>query len=102
MCHAQIYHRTRPTDIKLGAPLAKTITYVAIVADQASVCAVTHIGVLFAGAKIKVFEPSQLAEARAWIAAGYTSPFSTAPNSSTNSGVVAQEHMKRTLPSMKR
>lgn len=57
------------TDIKLGAPLAKKITHVAIVADQAWVRAVTHIGVLFTSAAIRVFEPGQVAEARAWISA---------------------------------
>jgi hypothetical protein len=57
------------TDIKLGAPLAKKVTHVAIVADQAWVRAMTHIGGLFTSAAIKVFEPSQVAEARAWIAA---------------------------------
>ena len=34
--------------------------------------------------------------------ATYASDFSAAPSSSTASAVVAHEHMKRTLPSMKR
>jgi hypothetical protein len=57
------------TDIRLGVPLANNVTHVAIVADQAWVRAVTHLGGLFTRAAIRVFEPSQADEARAWIAA---------------------------------
>ena len=57
------------TDITLGAPLSNQVTHVAIVADQAWVRAVTHVGVLFTKAAIRIFEPAQIAEARAWIAA---------------------------------
>jgi len=57
------------TDIKLGIPLANKVTRVAVVADQAWIRAVTHLGGLFTKAKIKVFEPGQLDDARRWAAA---------------------------------
>lgn len=56
------------TDLKLGPPLANKVTHVALVADQAWIRAVAHIGALFTQAQIKVFEPAQADEARAWIA----------------------------------
>ena len=55
------------TDVKLGVPLATKVTHVALVADQAWVRAVAHIGALFTGAQIKIFEPGQAEEARLWI-----------------------------------
>ena len=57
------------TDIRLGLPLANKVTHVAIVADQAWVRAVTHLGGLFTRATIRIFEPGQEAEARSWIGA---------------------------------
>jgi hypothetical protein len=57
------------TDVKLGVPLANKVTHVALVADQAWVRAMAHIGVLLTKAEIRIFEPGQAEEARAWIAA---------------------------------
>lgn len=57
------------TDIKLGIPAASKVTRIAIVADQSWVRAVAHLGRLFTKAEIKIFEPRQLQEARAWVAA---------------------------------
>lgn len=57
------------TDITVGIPLAQKITRVALVADQRWIRAVTGVGRRFTRAEIKSFEPSQLDEARAWIAA---------------------------------
>jgi hypothetical protein len=55
------------TDVKLGLPLANKVTRVAVVADQAWIRAATHLGRFFTRAELKVFEPSELDEARAWI-----------------------------------
>jgi hypothetical protein len=57
------------TDVKLGVPLASKVTRVAVVADQAWIRAVTHLGSLFTRAEIRVFEPQELDEARRWAAA---------------------------------
>jgi hypothetical protein len=56
------------TDVKLGVPLANKVSRVAVVADQAWIRAATHLGRFFTSAELKVFEPAQLEEARAWIA----------------------------------
>jgi hypothetical protein len=57
------------TDVKLGVPLANKVTQVAVVADQSWIRAAAHLGGLFTKATIKIFEPAQLEEARAWIRA---------------------------------
>ena len=56
------------TDLKLGLPLAQKVTHVAIVADQGWIRAVSHLGRFFTAAEVKVFEPSELQQARDWIA----------------------------------
>jgi hypothetical protein len=56
------------TDVKFGLPLVNKVNRVAVVADQAWIRAVSHIGALFTSAELKIFEPVQLDEARAWIA----------------------------------
>jgi hypothetical protein len=57
------------TDLKLGVPLANKVTRVAVVADQGWIRAMAHLGVVFTRATVKIFEPSELAQAREWIAA---------------------------------
>jgi len=57
------------TDIRLGVPLAQKIDRVAVVADQKWIRQLAGIGHLFTRAELKVFAPSELAQARAWIAA---------------------------------
>ena len=56
------------TDFRLGVPLAHKVSHVAVVADQAWIRAAAHLGRFFTGAELKVFEPAELNEARAWIA----------------------------------
>jgi hypothetical protein len=56
------------TDLKLGPPLVQKVSHVAVVADQAWIRAVSHIGGYFVRADLKVFEPAELDQARAWIA----------------------------------
>jgi hypothetical protein len=55
------------TDVKLGIPLASKVDRVAVVADQGWIRALTNLGRLFTRAELKTFEPTQIAEARAWI-----------------------------------
>ena len=57
-------------DIRLGLPLARKVDRVAVVADQAWIRGLSHLGPLFTGAKVKVFHDEQLAEARSWIREG--------------------------------
>jgi hypothetical protein len=56
------------TDIRLGTPLANKVSRVAVVADQAWIRAVAHLGRFFTGAELKIFEPGELDQARDWIA----------------------------------
>ena len=56
------------TDLTMGPPLAQKVSRVAVVADQAWIRAATHLGRFFTRAELKAFEPSELDEARAWIA----------------------------------
>lgn len=56
-------------DARLGLPLARRFHRVAVVADQAWIRGLSHLGPLFTHAKVKVFADEQLAEARAWIRA---------------------------------
>jgi hypothetical protein len=56
------------TDLKMGLPLAHKVSRVAVVADQAWIRAMAHLGTLFTSAELKVFEPDALSEARLWIA----------------------------------
>lgn len=55
------------TDLKLGLPLAQKVTRVAVVADQAWIRAVSNLGRLFTRAELKIFEPAEIEQARAWI-----------------------------------
>lgn len=55
------------TDIRLGAPLAKQVSRVAVVADQAWIRSVSYLGKFMIGAELRVFEPEALAQARAWV-----------------------------------
>jgi hypothetical protein len=57
------------TDIRLGVPLARKIARVAVVADQRWVRQLAELGHLFTRAKLKVFAPAELGQARAWIEA---------------------------------
>jgi hypothetical protein len=57
------------TDLRLGLPLVNKVSRVAVVADQAWIRAVSHLGNFFTRAELRIFEPAQLDEARAWIAA---------------------------------
>jgi hypothetical protein len=56
------------TDVKLGLPLVNKVNRVAVVADQAWIRAVSHMGHFFTSADLRIFEPAQLDEARRWIA----------------------------------
>lgn len=56
------------TDLTKGPPLAQKVSRVAVVADQAWIRAATHLGRFFTRAELKAFEPSELDEARTWIA----------------------------------
>lgn len=56
------------TDLTLGPPLANRVERVAVVADQAWIRSAAHLGRLFTRAELKVFEPSELDQARTWIA----------------------------------
>jgi len=56
------------TDLKLGLPLAQKVTRVAVVADVGWIRALSGLGHFFTKAELKVFEPSELDVARAWIA----------------------------------
>jgi hypothetical protein len=58
------------TDIRLGVPLAQKIDRIAVVADQRWVRQLAGLGRLFTRAELKVFALDDLAQARAWIAAG--------------------------------
>lgn len=57
------------TDLTQGPPMAKKVSRVAVVADQAWIRAAAHLGRFFTQAELKVFEPGALDAARAWIAA---------------------------------
>jgi hypothetical protein len=57
------------SDIRLGIPLAQKVDRVAVVADQKWIRQFAELGRMFTKAKLKVFAPDDLAEARAWIAA---------------------------------
>jgi len=57
------------TDVKLGIPLANKVDRVAVVADQGWIRGMTHFGSFFTKAELKVFEPSEIDQARAWIVA---------------------------------
>ena len=56
------------TDVTLGTPLANKVSRVAVVADQAWIRAVAHLGRFFTRAELKIFEPGELDQARDWIA----------------------------------
>lgn len=56
------------SDVKLGLPLAQKVSRVAVVADQAWIRTASHLGRFFTQAELKVFEPADLDQARAWIA----------------------------------
>ncbi len=56
------------TDLTQAPALARKITRVAVVADQAWIRAMTGLAPLFTPAEIKTFAPEQLDEARVWIA----------------------------------
>lgn len=56
------------TDLRLGVPMAQKVSRVAVVADQAWIRAACHLGRFFTKAELKVFEPTELAEAKAWVA----------------------------------
>ena len=57
------------TDLTQAPALARKITRVAVVADQAWMRAMTGVAPLFTRAEVKAFTPEQLGEARSWIAA---------------------------------
>ncbi|WP_414695716.1 STAS/SEC14 domain-containing protein [Phenylobacterium sp.] len=57
------------SDIRLAIPLAQKVDPVAVVADQKWIRQFAELGRMFTKAKLKVFAPDDLAEARAWIAA---------------------------------
>jgi SpoIIAA-like len=57
------------TDITLGVPLAQKVDRVAVVAEQSWVRGLAELGHLFTRAELKVFVPTELDQARAWIAA---------------------------------
>ncbi|MBS0331522.1 MAG: STAS/SEC14 domain-containing protein [Proteobacteria bacterium] len=57
-------------DVRLGLPLSRQVDRVAVVADQAWIRGLSHLGTLFTHAKVKVFPDEQLAEARSWIRDG--------------------------------
>jgi hypothetical protein len=56
------------TDLKLGLPLAHSVSRVAVVADQGWIRSFSHLGRFFTSAELKVFAPAELDQARAWIA----------------------------------
>jgi hypothetical protein len=56
------------TDLRLGLTLAHKVTRVAVVADQAWIRAASHLGRFFTSAELKAFEPSELDQARRWVA----------------------------------
>jgi hypothetical protein len=56
------------TDFRLGLPLARKVSRVAVVADQAWIRAASHLGRFFTSAELRAFEPAELDEARTWIA----------------------------------
>jgi hypothetical protein len=56
------------TDLRLGLPLANKVSRVAVVADQGWIRAATHLGRFFTRAELKAFAPTELHEARSWIA----------------------------------
>jgi len=58
------------TDLKLGLPMARKVSRVAVVADQAWIRTFSHIGRFFTSAEMKTFGPAELERARAWIAQG--------------------------------
>lgn len=58
------------TDLKLGLPLVHKVSRVAVVADQAWIRTVSHLGRFFTSAELKIFEPAELDQARTWIAQG--------------------------------
>ncbi len=55
------------SDVRLGLPLAQKVERVAVVADQAWIRTLTHLGPLFTRAEIRSFAPAELDEARRWI-----------------------------------
>ena len=56
-------------DLKLAIPLAKKISHVAVVADQAWIRAAAGFGRLFTSAEIRTFPAKDLDAARAWLQA---------------------------------
>ena len=54
-------------DLRLGIPLARKISHVAVVADQAWIRTASHLGAHFTSAELRVFDPSQRDQAKAWI-----------------------------------
>jgi hypothetical protein len=56
-------------DLKLALPLARKISHVAVVADQAWIRAMAGFGRLFTSASIKTFRREELEQARAWLRA---------------------------------
>lgn len=57
------------TDLTQAPSLARKLTRVAVVADQAWIRAMTGFAPLFTPAELKAFAPEQIDQARAWIAA---------------------------------
>jgi hypothetical protein len=57
------------TDLTHAPALARKVTKVAVVADQAWIRGMTALAPLFTRAEVKTFGPEQLGEARSWIAA---------------------------------
>ena len=56
-------------DLRKAWPLAKSVSHVAVVADQAWIRAAAGFGGLFTGATIRSFEPAEIDDARAWLQA---------------------------------
>jgi hypothetical protein len=56
------------TDLKFGLPLARKVSRVAVVADQPWIRAASHLGRFFTTAEMKSFAPTELGQARTWIA----------------------------------
>jgi hypothetical protein len=56
------------TDLTHAPALARKVTRVAVVADQAWIRAMTGLAPLFTRAEVKTFAPEQIGEARSWIA----------------------------------
>lgn len=56
-------------DLKLAFPLARKVSHVAVVADQAWIRAAAGFGRLFTSAEIRTFRTDELDAARAWLQA---------------------------------